>query len=178
MQVKRQLSKEMGSEGRKEKVKEGKTKKIKQVKEMIEASATTLSNVHADCGTEGLLTHCTGRPCASQTPHGHLGLLAPTLQSCPASSVAGTMWLACHLASLAREKPAPGKPPYATHRRSPAPTSALGATTVPPQGSSPPWPCQGGSETGTYCMEVCCGLGREGVQGIYRRVMADGDSER
>lgn len=72
--------------------------------EIIKASATMLRNVHADCGTDGLLAHCTGRPHASQTPHGHLGLPAPTLQSCPTSSVTGTTWLACHLASLVREK--------------------------------------------------------------------------
>lgn len=52
-----------------------------------------------------------------------------------------------------------------------APTSALGATTVHPQGPPPPEPCQGESDTASYRTEVCCGQG-------YRRVMADGDSEQ
>ena len=56
--------------GKKKRKKES-TKKMKQVKEMIQASATMLRNVHANCGTEGLLTHCTGRPRASQTPCRH-----------------------------------------------------------------------------------------------------------
>lgn len=108
----------------KKKSKKKSPKKIKQVNEMITASATTLRNVHANCGTEDLLAHRTGRPLVSQTPHGHLGLPAATLQSCPTSSVTGTTWLACHLASLVREKASPWQ--GSLHHSPQLPSSHLG----------------------------------------------------
>lgn len=118
MQVKRQLSKERGSEGRKERKSERRKAQKIEVKEMIKASATMLRNVHADSGTEGLLAYCTGRPHASQTPHGCLGLLAPM------SSVTGTTWLACHLASLVREEAGHWK--ASLHHSPQLPSSHLG----------------------------------------------------